>query len=183
MKKLSQDERLEYWKYQCAALNFDYAKEVADYLISKEKSNLIYQLITSLYILYGRPFKQRKKFRMSEEIVPHEYLEEHSLLLSLRDKLFAHVDIEGLPEKDISQLSKILLIVRGNNAQVAMASLLPQGYNFEKIRALCKILHDICNTKAGEILIYSINGNHLPDLTYEIDLTEGERYLIKLVKY
>ena len=183
MKKLSQDKRFEYWKYLCAALSFDYAKEVADYLISQEKNDLTYQLITSLYILYGRPFKQRMKFRISTDIVPQEYLEEHGLLLDLRDKMFAHVDIDGLPDKDISQLSKILLKVRGNVAQAAMASLLPQGYNFEKIRDLCKILHNICNTKAEEILIYSINGTHLPDLTYEIDLTAGERYLIKLVKY
>jgi len=183
MKKLTQNERLEYWKYQCAALSFDYAKEVADYLISKENNDLIYQLITSLYILYGRPFKQRKKFRISEDIVPQEYLEEHGLLLDLRDKTFAHVDIDGLPEKDIGQLNKIKLEVRGNRAQAAMASLLPHGYNFEKIRDLCAILHGICNAKSGKILINSINGTHLPDLTYEIDLSAGDRYLIKLVEY
>jgi hypothetical protein len=183
MKKLPQDKRLEYWKYQCAALSFDYAKEVADYLISEEKNNLMYQLITSLYILYGRPFKQRKKLRISEDIVPQEYLEEHSLLLDLRDKVFGHIDIDGLPEKDISQLSKILLKVSGNIAQPAIASLLPHGYNFEKIRDLCKNPHDICNAKAGEILTDSINGTQIPDLTYEIDLAEGEKYLIKLPEY
>ncbi len=183
MKKLSQDRRFEYWKYQCAALSFDYAKEVADYLICGEKSSLIYQLITSLYILYGRPFKERKKFRVSEDIVPQRYLEEHGLLLDLRDKTFAHVDIDGLPEKNVGQLSKILLKVRDGVAQGAMASLLPQGYNFERIRDLCTILHDICNEKAREILIYSIDGTRLPDLTYEIDLTAGERYLMKSVEY
>jgi len=183
MKKLSQDRRFEYWKYQCAALSFDYAKEVSDYLISEEKNSLIYQLITSLYILYGRPFKQRKKFRISEDIVPQGYLEEHGLLLDLRDKMFAHVDIDGLPEKNVSQLSKILLKVRKDTAQPAMASLLPQGYKFERIRDLCTILLDVCNERSREILIYSINGTHLPDLTYEIDLTAGERYLIKLPDY
>jgi len=183
MKKLTQDERLEYWKYQCAALSFIRAKEVADYLISNENSSLIYQLITSLYVLYGRPFKQRNKVRISEDIVPQEYLTEHRLLLDLRDKMFAHIDTDGLPEKDIIQLSKILIKVRNNIAMAGMASLLPQGYNFEKIRDLCKSLYDICDAKSQTILIYAIDGSSVPDLTYEIDLSAEKVYLIKPVNY
>ena len=181
MKKLTQEKRLEYWKYQSAALSFDHAKEVADYLISNKGHALNYQLITSLYILYGRPFKQRKKFRLSEDIVPHDYLEEHSFLLGLRDKTFAHIDIVGLPEKDISQLNKILLIVKENMARAVTASLLPQGYNITRIRDLCAMLLDKCNTKAGEILREAINGTDLRDSTYEVDLRDGERDMLKSV--
>lgn len=183
MKKLTQDERLEYWKYLCATLSFDFAGEVAKYLISNPDHPLLYQLITSLYVLYGRPFKQQKKIRITEEIVPEEYFNEHNLLVSLRDKTFAHTDIDGLPEQEIKQLSKILMKVRNGTARYEMASFLPHGSNFERIEDLCKILHGICFEKSKEILILAINGDKLPDLTYEIDISEGEKYLIKLVEY
>jgi len=183
MKKLTLEMRLEFWKYQIAALSFDHAKEVTDFLISNEGHPLSYQLITSIYILYGRPFKQRKIVRLSENIVPHDYLEEHSFLLSLRDKTFAHIDIDGLPEKGISKLNKISLKQRGNNIHAATASLLPQGCNIENIKNLCAILLDKCNMKAGEILREAINDTDLHDLTYEVDLRDGERYLLRLVDY
>ena len=181
MKKLTQEERLKYWKYQCAALSFLRAREVAEYLISNKKNPLTYQLITSLYILYGRPFKQRKQVRISEDIVPQEYLEEHGFLLDLRDKTFAHVDTDGLPEKDINQLSSILIRTQGGRAKAGMASLLPIGFQHERNRELCEILHDTCDEKSQEILIDAMDGYCPPaNLTYEIDLSPGETYLIKL---
>ena len=180
MKILTQNQRLEYWKYQCAALSFIRAKEVIDYLISNEDSPIIYQLITSVYVLYGRPFKQSGRVRISEELVPHEYSEEHSFLIGLRDKMFAHVDIEGLAEKDISQLSKILIrIIEDEHAQAGMASLLPIGFQYERTRDLCQYLCDTCDRKAEKILIEAMDGDCPPLGIYEVDVSKDETHLIK----
>ncbi len=183
MKKLPLSDRLEYWKYQCAALAFLRAKEVAEYLIEHENHPLMYQLLTSLYVLYGRPFKQRKEVRISEELVPHEYSEEHSFLIVLRDKMFAHVDTDDLSEQKIENLSKILLRVQNGIAIAGMASLLPIGFQFERTRYLCNYLHETCDKKSQEILIDALDGSCPANLTYEIDLRTEDTYLIKLVEW
>ncbi len=178
MKKLTQNQRLEYWKYQCAALTFIRTKEVVDYLISNTNSHLEYQLLTSIYVLYGRPFKQRKQVRISEDIVPSKYTKEHGFLMDLRDKMFAHVDIDGLPEKDICQLSKILIRIEDGRAQAGMASLLPIGFQHEKIRDLCQILHDICDRKSEKILINAMETDCPPPGCYEVNLCKNNAHLI-----
>lgn len=178
MKKLTQNQRLEYWKYQCAALSFIRAKEVVDYLISNENSTLIYQLLTSMYVLYGRPFKQRKRVRISEDIVPSKYMEEHGFLIDLRNKMFAHVDTDGLPEKDIGQLSKILIRIEDGHAQAGMASLLPIGFRYERIRDLCQFLYDTCNRKSEETLINAMDGDYPPPGNYEVNLCKDDAHLL-----
>ena len=143
----------------------------------------MYQLLTSLYVLYGRPFKQRSPLRVSEELVPREYSEQHSFLIALRDKMFAHVDTDGLSEHNINNLNKILLQVQNGVAVAATASLLPTGFQFDPIRDLCGYLHDTCDKKSQEILIDAMNGSCPADLTYEIDLRPEDAYLIKLVQW
>jgi hypothetical protein len=181
MKKLPQIKRLEYWKYQCAALSFIRAKEVVDYLISNKNSTLKYQLLTSVYVLYGRSFKQRKQVRMPEDIVPPEYKDVHGFLLDLRDKMFAHVDTDGLPKKGISQLSKILIHVEDGYAKAGMASLLPIGFQYERTSKLCQFLYDTCNRKSEEILMDAMDGDYPPPGDYEVNLykKDGAHLIIK----
>ena len=180
MKKLPQTKRLEYWKYQCAALTFLRAKDVGEYLIEHKTSPLAYQLLTALYVLYGRPFKQRKQVRIPEQLVPSEYAEEHSLLLDLRDKMFAHVDTNGPSEKNIESLTKILMRVENGAASTGMASLLPNGFQFERTRDLCDYLREACDKESEGILLDAMDRScPAPNLTYEIDLGPGDAYLIK----
>ena len=181
MKKIPLSDRLEYWKYQCASLTFLRAKEVAECLIENKNHPLIYQLLTSLYVLYGRPFKQRNEVRISEKLVPHEYIEEHSFLISLRDKMFAHVDTDGLPKLNIKNLNKVLLRVQNGEFQAGLASLLPIGLQLERTRDLCSKLQETCEIKSREIRIDAIDGSRLANLDYEIDLCAEDAYIIKLV--
>lgn len=184
MKKLPLERRLEYWKYQSAELTFDDAREVSVYLIEQPKFPLMYQLLTSLYVLYGRPFKQRKNVRISEELVPSRYAEEHKFLIGLRDKLFAHADTDGLADENIDCLTKILLRASGGGLVPAMAGHLPIGLRYQEIRDLCMLLAQACHEKAQEILIDAMDGRCPPaNLTYEIDLRPGESYLIKQVEW
>jgi hypothetical protein len=184
MKKLPLERRLEFWKYQSALLTFENAREVAGYLIEHSESPLAYQLMTSLYVLYGRPFKQRKQIRVPEELVPSEYAEEHRLLIGLRDKLFAHIDTDGLPDCDISHLTKILVRVDGGRVVGGMASLFPSGFRYEKIRDLCQDLHRVCHGRADDILVDAMGDCWTPpNLTYEIDLRPGDHYLIRQAEW
>jgi hypothetical protein len=179
MKKLSLASRLECWKHLCAAFTFRDACQVAQYLSENKRHPLSYQLLTSLYVLYGRPFKQRKQVRIPEELVPSEYSTEHRFLLDLRDKMFAHIDTDGLAAHHIEQLTKIVLRVQHGKAVPAIASLLPIGFQYERIRDLSNYLHNSCDRNAQEILLDAMDGSCPADLTYELDLRADDWYLLK----
>jgi hypothetical protein len=180
MKKLPLPKRLEYWKYQCAALSFHNAGEVAAFLIEHKHPPLNYQLLTSLYVLYGRPFRQRKPVRLSEDLVPAQYSEIHNYLITLRDKLFAHVDTDGRDKWSTKYLSKIILGYRDGGFKAGMAQLFSDGFQFDKVKELCDHLYDVCWEKSETILLDALDGTIPSDITYEVDLREGDRYLIKL---
>ncbi len=184
MKKLLLERRLEFWKYQAAALTFKDAEEVAVYLIDHGQFPLVYQLLTSLYVLYGRPFKQRKSVCISQELVPSEYAEEHDVLMGLRDKLFAHMDTNGLVDHGISHLTKMLLRVEDGKVEYGMAGLLPIGFQYERIKELCAELYQACHERAEAIFVDAMdNGCPPANLTYEVDLREGESYLIRQAEW
>jgi hypothetical protein len=184
MRKLPLARRLEYWKYECAALTFENAAEIATYLSEHKRTPLMYPLLTSLYVMYGRSFKQRKDVRIPEALVPPEYLAEHRFLIGLRDKLFAHVDVEGLTDQKIDHLTKILLRIQGRKATAGMASRFPIGFRFQRIEALCENLYQACSEKAKEILVDAMGGSWPPEnLTYEVDLRPGDSYLFKQAEW
>src|SRR5688572_1383924 len=98
MKAVSFAERAEFWKWQSASIAFEMVREVCDYLLQQQLpvSHPIHDpLVTSIYALYGRPFKQRTPLRLSEDIVPKRHRSTHDALITLRDKMFAHTDIDG----------------------------------------------------------------------------------------
>ncbi len=185
MKKISKEKRIEYWKYLQAALTFDQAKEVLDYLKDNSNTPLFGQLITSLYVLYGRPFKQRRITRIPDDIIPAKFKDTHKMLLDLRDKLFAHIDIDGIPETEVDQLYKIILRRKNNIFKPATASLLPEGLQFEKISELFQILQKHFNKKADEIFNEAMDGYPPTNsLNYEVDITTADdAYLIKLATF
>ena len=180
MKKAPKQVRLEYWKYQFAALTFEEAREMAAYLHDNPKPKLEYSLLTSLYVLYGRPFKQHKSIRISDDIVPPDYRDLHDYLIVLRDKLFAHVDENAPPDWEEKHLSKILIGYRNGEFRPVFAQLFRDGFQFDRVKALCAILHGLCHAKSEEIALPYMQGTGLPTaLTYEVDLSEGEKYILK----
>ena len=180
MKKLPQKTRLEYWKYQYAALSFHNASEVSKFLITHKNPPLKYQLMTSLYVLYGRPFRQKASVRISEDIVPPQYSEIHEYLMILRDKLFAHVDKNAPSDWEIKHLSKILLGYRNGEFRPGFAQLFRDGYQFDNVKELCDNLNEVCHAKSEVIMLDALDGTIPPNLTYEVDISEADTYLLKL---
>jgi hypothetical protein len=93
-------------------------KQLCDFIL-REKINpghpLHASLMTALHILYGRPFKQqRAEAKLSEEIIPPEFMETHNGLILMRDKIYAHTDADGPKTANKEILNKIA--VRIDNA-------------------------------------------------------------------
>ena len=184
MKKAPKQIRHGYWKYQFAALTFDEAGEMAAYLHNNPRPKMKYSLLTSLFVLYGRPFKQHKDIRISDDIVPPEYRAFHNYLIVLRDKLFAHVDENAPSDWEEKHLSKIYIGYRNGEFRPGFAQLFRDGYQFHKVKSLCDILFEICHAKSEEIALPYMEGTSLrTELTYEVDLSEGDKYLLKLREF
>jgi len=187
MKKLPQKTRLDYWKYQYAALSFEEASKVAMFLIENSKPPLLYQplfypLLTSLVVLYMRSFGRPSSVRISDDLVPSEFTDLHDYLHVLRDKVFAHVDKNAPSDWDVKHLSKIFFGYHDGAFRPAFGQFFRDGFQIDRFKELCDTLHKICHSKSEEILEEAMDGTkHLdPILTFEIDISEGDKYLLKL---
>jgi hypothetical protein len=95
------EARCDFWKFMTAGLTFEQAAGAWKDLLENgrtEADPLFYPLQTAAIVFHGRPFKQKKPVRLFEAMVPSALHETHTFLISLRDKLFAHTDIDGAIE-------------------------------------------------------------------------------------
>lgn len=180
MKKISKSERLEYWKFLCADFSIEKAKGIASQLLKiGYDDRLFYTLLTSLYIFYGRPFKQRKPVRLSTDIIPDWFRKLHDTLILLRDKSFAHVDSDGMPEMGFDDLNRVMVRIEGATVTCGIASQIPQGLQLESVIALCDELLKKCSYHSQRIWQKSMKNWNPVNGEYEVNLDDGDGYLIK----
>jgi hypothetical protein len=94
----TKDERTEFWKNAYARASFVNARIFAEQILETKLplDNPIRKALSIAFLTtYGRPFKQRKNIRLSDDIIPPEYVEEHNTAIELRDKVVAHRDLDG----------------------------------------------------------------------------------------
>ncbi len=103
-------DRAAFWRYQSASITFEMVSDTAEYLIANRlpTSHQIHDpLVTAIYALYGRPFKQKAPLRLELAFVPAEHRGTHDALITLRDKMFAHTDLNGPETVDGSLLNEL----------------------------------------------------------------------------
>lgn len=124
MKKFPQDKRIEFWKFAYALDSFVKARELCKSFLSLESNdvNISMALCTSVITFYGRPFKQRPKVKLTDNIIPDEFREIHDNLITLRDKTVAHKDLDA-PIADFGSINQ--LIIRYENKRLAVHTVLP----------------------------------------------------------
>jgi hypothetical protein len=70
------------------------AQHIHEERLEKEDP-LFYPLVTSVYVLYGKPFKRARGVgQLGEEMIPSKYLDLHRTLLLHRDQVYAHTDAD-----------------------------------------------------------------------------------------
>jgi len=180
MKKVPQSDRFEYWKFLSAHFSLQQAKSIAKHLLQLPFSDpLFYPLLTTLYILYGRPFKQKGNVRLADNIIPKRFVKLHEKLIDLRDKAFAHVDYDGIPKKGIDEINKILIRIHDGVASTGIATQIPQGLQLSDIVSLCDNLLVKCSYYLQKIWDKSVKDIYPSDGDYEVNLQEGNAFLIK----
>jgi hypothetical protein len=100
-----------FWKMFYAEQCFKHAQTAAEYVLQNrvaEDNSVFYPLITAVYVLYGRPFKNSYGVgSLGEELIPLEHLELHRLLLNHRDQIYAHADATTFELPDVGQANQV----------------------------------------------------------------------------
>ena len=106
MQTASYAERLEFFKFYHATVLIGRAGWLMQHgneLESKRgKHELLHSIWTAFYIQYAKPFRHRKStgIRLPEELVPGKFQEAHQELMTVRDKLVAHSDVDSFVFED-----------------------------------------------------------------------------------
>jgi hypothetical protein len=93
-----------FYAYQC----FGRAEAAAQHILDEnleQGSPLFYPLVTSVYVLYGKPFKHARGGvgKLGEEMIPSAHLDLHHQLLEHRDQIYAHTDADAANQVRVLQ--------------------------------------------------------------------------------
>ena len=102
---------------------------------------LYHSLLTSLFVLYGRPFKKAHGIGpMPDDIVPTELRAVHEDLVTHRDKIFAHTDVDGRWEVEGLSLNQVELTIQNGYYNWRVRTIHPMPERITEIRSLCAVL-------------------------------------------
>ncbi len=186
MPKAPHADRIEFWKFQHASVTFGQVKDVCD-VILKEKigpaHSLHIPLMIALHTLYGRPFKQRKDVRISEQIVPKELKDVHDSLITSRDKVHAHADVDGPRTAADNSLNKVAIFIRDSNVRCATTMIFPREIQIEKIRSLVNALSQKTQYHAEKVWKRNIKKEFVRDGDYEVNLSKSDDEFLKTLSW
>lgn len=120
MHQAPKTERVELYKWQHAFSSMNEAsgilKQINDSGVTHEHP-LHHALWAAFHVFYAKPFKQHKVIRIDEDIVPKDFANEHKAIITLRDKLFAHSDLDGPNMNDGELVNSINFSFHPENTQ------------------------------------------------------------------
>jgi hypothetical protein len=149
---------------------------------SCQEGDTIYAgVINAIYVAYGRPFHWcRDVGRLVEEDLPPETLLLHNELIHLRDKLYAHKDLNGYQvESEIFNTVKAVVI--GGRITLFSTELLPRGPKLHEIRGHVNKLVMHFDTKAKSILQQIRSTKQPADGEYVLNMDASSEDFFKTV--
>ncbi len=141
MNELSLEERVNLWQMLHALDCFQHVDRVCSFIQENAITNghpLYHSLLTSLYVLYGRPFKKSHGVgRLPDDIVPKELRHIHDDLILHRDKIFAHTDVNGIWEEEDMNLNQVELTVENGFCSWRIRTVQPMPERVKEFQTLC----------------------------------------------
>lgn len=170
-------ERRKLWAWHYAHLSFSSCGNCCRFALKENITKdhpIYYGLVTSVYVLYARPFiKSYGLEKLSQLIVPEDQKSLHEHLLQTRSKLYAHVDASTpyLPDGDLAIDVRIKTLKSGGLTVEALAC--PSGeIDFGKIAGLTDGLLNKCRYHSLKII-----NRFMPDFpkhtgTFHLSITD-----------
>lgn len=179
--KVPLQSRQEAWKFQhgevCMGLVLSLCEKVRPLCDGRTPDDIptLYGQILSLYAIYGRPFKQRAPFRLTDTLVPGQLKSTHDSAIKLRDKIFAHIDTDNDAVRDDSGdlLGKMVIMRTADSFLCTMTSIMPRSGGIDEIAALATQVRTNCQSELQKIWRqYSGAVETFPEGLYEINIEE-----------
>jgi len=152
--------------------------DTCKYLINNEipKSSPIHDpLVTSIFVLYGRPFKQ-KRIRLPEQIIPSDFTQLHKLLLDMRDKLYAHTDLDDYFSINGTQFGSLTGYTKHGNTQFGITIFTPE---LPQVIQMVEALQHICDLRARNIWNKYMAKESISDGAYTVNMDTVEGSFLK----
>ncbi len=137
-------------------------------------------ILCGAVVNYGKPFKRGNALDIiPDTMIPDEYSEAHSVLITVRDKIFAHTDAEGLKVED-GELNQLEYVVKDH---VASLQFIDHKLNMDLAGDFLK-LSQFMREKTGDELHRVQNGLlgvvSVPDGVYRLSLDKSEDVLMPI---
>jgi hypothetical protein len=186
MESAPYSERLNFWKWQQASVAFEQVKNVSEFVLTEKIEQphpLHIPLMTALHTVYAKPFMQRREVRLGDDVVPAEFKEVHDSLITMRNKIHAHTDVDGPVTANDESFNKVVAIVRNGQVQLGSTVVFPRHNRVEQVRSLVEILSRKASCHAEEIWRQFMGGNWIADGTYEVNLSKQDDAFLKLLSW
>jgi hypothetical protein len=155
-------ERIEFVRYKVAELHLAYASaaiELADRADEFRDTIFFRETVwTAFFVNYGKPFKQsrdtKKGFamRLPEDVVPPEHLVTHRSILMMRDKHFAHTDLDFQSCPLVSTPEELLVVLATRaGLTYGIGSLVPADSTVADYKATLDAIMDKVAYRADKI--------------------------------
>src|SRR5437667_2114127 len=129
-----------FYAYQCFRRAEAAAQHILDEHLEKE-SPLFYPLVTSVYVLYGKPFKRARGVgQLDEELISPEHLDLHRQLLEHRDQIYAHTDADAFPLADYGGVNQVRVIQTGTEMHLFAVDFHARFPLMPSVIDLCRVL-------------------------------------------
>jgi hypothetical protein len=137
------------WKFSYAHDCFRQAASACSHILDSNLETehpLYYPLLTSVYILYGKPFKRAKVVgKLSDKIIPSEQKTLHETLLDHRDKFYAHTDAKSLKLSDFGETNQVRFLVLSHEIRLFATQFRTRPPFLPEVIELCHALQTKVN--------------------------------------
>lgn len=178
------DKRRELWLLVYASNSCKLVRDLCAVAISgacQEGDSTYTGIINAIYVAYARPYHWCRCIgRLTEEDLPPESTSLHNEMIRLRDKLYAHKDLDGFQvESEIFNTVRAVVI----DSRITMVSneLLPRGPKLQSIKEHVEKLEEHFNTRTRALLQEIRRPGWPPDGEYILNMDATSDEVFKAV--
>jgi len=168
-------ERILFWQQAYARSAFIDAGRYAGRILELDPplGSLDRKSLTAAFVsAYGRPFKQRRAVRLSDDSVPIEHRATHDSIIEVRDKIIAHRDLDG-PITEWGFVSKVRVDIVSNEMAINTRSPFISNEMAQEARPLIEQLISVADRVIDDFVRRFIMTSVTPaDASYVVSLEE-----------
>ena len=167
------EDRAAFFRAQSAAIAFSMARDAVRYIVDHglHRSHPLHDpLVTSFVVHYARPFKQKPPLRFAPDAVPVAARPFHEFLITCRDKIVAHTDLDGPVAQDDYLINELAGYTKSGSTTFGITIMVP---DYQKMLVHLDILETVVKSEAERIWSEYFKKCRIPDGISIVNLAPG----------